>query len=90
MPAKKKSQEYASKATTTMIRATSRISSKMPDDNFYTLEYTEERQVLPDADLVKEREILWDIVNGEVDGMVKDTYDMIKTEQDMRKKRYKK
>lgn len=64
---------YESKAITTQIRATSRASVKVKD-NFYTVEYTEERTIpdLPDVDLVKERTMLWDCVNNEVDMQIED------------------
>ena len=65
---------YISKANTTQIRATSRVSAKIGDD-FYTLEFTEERTI-PDVagvDLEKERELLWDDVNYSVDTQLQDT-----------------
>ena len=57
--AKKKSEEYISKAKTTAIRFTSRASIKYRD-NFYTLECCEERSIpdLPDVDIIKEKELL--------------------------------
>ena len=39
-----KKKEYESLATVTSIRATSRASIKM-HDNFYTVEYSEERSI---------------------------------------------
>ncbi len=65
---------YESKAKTSTIRATSRVSAKIGDD-FYTLEFSEERTI-PDVegvDLEKEREILWDDVNYSVDTQLHDT-----------------
>lgn len=65
---------YTSKAITTQIRATSRVSAKIGDD-FYTLEFSEERTI-PDVegiDLDKEREILWEDVNYSVDTQLQDT-----------------
>ena len=64
---------YTSKAIITQIRATSRASVKVRD-NFYTVEYTEERTIpqIDDVDIVKEREILWDCVNNEVDNQIED------------------
>lgn len=64
---------YTSKAITTQIRATSRASVKVRD-NFYTVEYTEERTIpqIDDVDIAKEREILWDCVNNEVDTQIED------------------
>lgn len=63
-----------SKAKTTTIRATSRASVKI-GDNFYTVEYTEERLIPDDMkqdDVKKEREILWDVVNTECDSQIED------------------
>ena len=40
--------KYESKAITTQIRATSRVSAKIGDD-FYTLEFSEERTI-PDVE----------------------------------------
>ena len=65
---------YESKAITTQIRATSRVSAKIGDD-FYTLEFSEERTI-PDVegvDLDEERNRLWDDVNYSVDIQLKDT-----------------
>lgn len=64
---------YESKAITTQIRATSRASVKVRD-NYYTIEYTEERTIpqIDDVDIAKEREILWDCVNNEVDNQIED------------------
>ena len=66
-------EDYISKATTTSIRATSRASTKIRD-NYYTVEYTEERTI-PDIDgvnLEEERALLWDCVNEEVDNQIAD------------------
>ena len=63
-----KKAEYVSQAKTSKIQATSRISLKIKD-TFYTVEYSEER-IIPDiegVDLERERELLWDRVNAEVD-----------------------
>mgnify|MGYP007122065341 CR=1 FL=1 len=71
--------EYEQKAITTTIRATSRASVKIRD-NFYTLEYCEER-VIPDiegVDLEMEKRLLWDDVNREVDQQIEDTYNALK------------
>ena len=70
---------YEQKAITTTIRATSRASVKIRD-NFYTLEYCEER-IIPDiegVDLEAEKRILWDAVNSEVDKQIEDTYNAVK------------
>lgn len=62
---------YEQKAITTQIRATSRASVKILND-FYTVEYSEERTVpnVEGVDLEKERKILWDCVNDEVDAQI--------------------
>lgn len=76
---------YESKAITTQIRATSRVSAKIGDD-FYTLEFSEERTI-PDVegvDLDEERNRLWDDVNYSVDIQLKDT---IKTVLENKQKR---
>lgn len=64
---------YTSKAITTQIKATSRASVKVRD-NFYTVEYSEERTI-PDIEgvnLEEEKRILWEDVNGEVDAQIED------------------
>lgn len=61
-------------AKTTTIKATSRVAMKIKD-NFYTVEYTEERS-LEDGDNVEtERKDLWDTVNNEVDNQIEEIYD---------------
>lgn len=72
------SKKYTSKATTTLIRATSRASIKIKD-NFYTVEWSEERSVPSDADLEEERSLLWDTVNDEVDNQIQDIVDIYKS-----------
>ena len=75
----KKKDNYVAMAVPSSICATSRVSVKV-NDTFYTLEYTEERQIpetaysRPDFDIEKERKILWDTVNAEVDKQVEDVY----------------
>ena len=71
--------EYTPKAVTSTIRATSRMSLKVKD-NFYTVEYTEER-VIPDVEDVsieQERVALWDAVNAEVDNQAQEIYNSIR------------
>ena len=65
--------DYEQKAVTTTIKALSRASVKIRD-NFYTIEYCEERVIpdLPDVDLEEEKRMLWDTVNGEVDAQIED------------------
>lgn len=69
---------YELKGITTTIRATSRASVKIKD-NFYTVEYSEER-TLPseDVNLEEERNALWDDVNGECDRQIEDIIKMFK------------
>ena len=78
---------YVSKAITTQIKATSRVSTKIRDE-FYTMEYTEERTIpqVEGVDLEKERKLLWDLVNSEVDNAMNDTIDFIEKEFEKRKK----
>lgn len=65
-----------SKATVTSIKAVSRVAVKVRD-NFYTVEYTEERSVpagLTDEELEDERKALFDDVNSTVDSQVDDIF----------------
>ena len=69
-----------SKAITTSIRYTSRISLKI-GETFYTMEACEERALpdnLTDEEVQSERKLLWDCVNDEVD---KQTTDIWKANQ---------
>ena len=66
--------EYQSKAKTTSIKATSKItlnlSGNRGKNNFFSVEYTEERAVpdcLTDEEMNAERHILWNTVNAIVD-----------------------
>jgi hypothetical protein len=72
---------YVSKATTTLIKATSRASVKVRD-SFYTVEYTEERTVPANIERTKElpaeRQLLWDAVNAEVDNQIADIVNSFK------------
>lgn len=60
-----------SKAVTTSIKASSRASIKI-SENYYTIEYTEERSVPEDCNIDEERTYLWETVNGEVDNQIQD------------------
>lgn len=63
--------KYISKAIPKEITAVSRASFKV-NNNFYTFEYSETR-ILPQVDTIdieKERKILWDICNKEVDDQI--------------------
>ena len=66
-------KEYESKAVTTSIKFTSRISLKV-NDTFYTVEACEERMIpdLEGVDIEKERQLLWDKVNSMVDEQADD------------------
>lgn len=73
---------YESKAIVTSIKATSRVAIKVRD-NYYTIEYTEERAI-PDVEGVnieEEQNILFDSVNAIVDAQAED---IIKTFQNKR------
>lgn len=72
-------EEYITKGITTNIKATSRIALKIRD-NFYTIEYTEERTVpdVEDIDLDEERKALFDTVNNIVDDQIEDIYNNLK------------
>ena len=65
--------KYESKATVTKISATSRVAIRLKD-NYYTVEYSEERTI-PDVDGViikEERAALFDAVNAVVDAQAED------------------
>ena len=66
-------EDYGVKAKTTKINAVSRVAIKIRD-NFYTVEYSEERTI-PDVDgviLKEERAALFDAVNAVVDAQAED------------------
>lgn len=66
---------YEPKAVISKIQATSRMSLKVKD-NFFTVEYSEER-VIPDlegVDIEQEKAALWDAVNSEVDNQAEVIY----------------
>lgn len=58
-------------AKTTSIKATYRMSTKVNND-FFTVEYTEERSVDAKDDLEKEREELWNTVITEIENQIDD------------------
>lgn len=76
-------KEYESLAIITSIEAHSRVSLKLKD-NFYTFEYIETREFpvdLIDSDQIdfeKEKSMLWDTVNIEVDRQVEDVIQSLK------------
>ena len=74
MTTKKKQDSYISKAITTSIRVTSRASMKV-SDNFFTVEYCEERSVPEDCNIEEERKLLWDDCNAEVDNQIQEIMD---------------
>ena len=71
MANKGKNEEYISKAKVNSIKFTSRASVCV-DKNYYTVEACEERIIpdIEDIDIEKEKELLWDSVNKEVDSQV--------------------
>lgn len=71
--ATKKKAEYKSLATTSKIAVSSRASVKVRD-SYYTVEYSEERLIpdVPEVDIEKERQLLWDTCNTEVDNQIED------------------
>ena len=71
--------KYSSKAITTQITATYRVSTKI-HDNFHTVEYTEQRMI-PDVDGVdieQEKALLWDDVVAEIENQLDDIVDSYK------------
>lgn len=68
-------ENYEPKARISKIQATSRMSLKVKD-NYFTVEYTEERTI-PDVegvDIEQEKSALWDAVNNEVDNQAEVIY----------------
>jgi hypothetical protein len=69
-----------SKAITTSIKATSKCTIKVRD-NFYSVEFSEERSIpenIDESSLEEERRLLWDAVNSTVDEQVADILKMYK------------
>lgn len=66
---------YVSKAIITEISAISRASIKIKD-NFFTMEYGEKRQITPDCNIDKEKQLLWDDVNREVENQIQEILDI--------------
>ena len=74
-------KEYQSKAITTSIKISSRASvgiQKRSTTNYFTVEYTEERTIPEDADIEKERQLLWDTCNNQVDEQIEEVIEMNK------------
>lgn len=67
--------EYKAVSITTSIKASSRMSVNI-DKNYFTVEFTEERQTPENCDLAKEREALWNTVNDEVDNQIQTIYNL--------------
>lgn len=68
----KNMSEYEPKAKPTMIHFVSRASVKIKD-NFYTVEYGEDRQVDYDkVDIVEERKALIETCNLQVDSQIEE------------------
>ena len=66
-------EQYVSKATPTIIKFSSRASVKLAD-HYYTIEYGEERQInnFEEVDINKERQLLIDDCNKQVDNQVEE------------------
>ena len=69
-------QMYIPKGIPTKITVASRCSKKIGDD-YYTLEYIEERSIPEGANIELEREALWDTCNNEVDRAIYDTWQAV-------------
>ena len=66
-------EQYVSKAMPKIIKFSSRASVKVKD-NFYTIEYGEERQIdnFENVDINKERQLLIDDCNKQVDNQIEE------------------
>lgn len=69
---------YTSHAVTTKISAISRVAVKIRD-NFYTVEFSEERSLPddPEVNLSMERQLLFDDINALVDNQVREIYSVM-------------
>ena len=69
-------QEYEPKAIISKIQATSRMSLRV-NENYFTIEYTEERTIpnIEGVDIEQERIALWDAVNNECDNQAETIWD---------------
>lgn len=78
--------EYISKGETTKITISSRASVNI-GKNYYTFEYSEEKCFPQDKtnldsfDIEKERQIMWQEANMEVDNQIKETVDFYNAQQ---------
>lgn len=79
MATRRKKNEYTRQAVTSKIAVTSRGSVKIKD-NYFTVEYSEERLIPEgiDVDIEKERQMLWDDCNTEIDNQIEDIYKNLK------------
>lgn len=71
-----KQEQYESKAIVTKIQAHSRLSCKV-GDNYFTFEYSEEREI-PDVegiDVEAERQLLWETCHANVDAQASQVID---------------
>lgn len=71
-------EDYKSQATTTTIKASSKVSIKIKD-TFYTLDFTEERALPPEIDTTNiaiEKELLWGAVHAQVDQQIQEILDL--------------
>ena len=73
-----KSPNYTPKAKPTIIKFTSRASTKIKDQ-YYTIEYGEERQIddFNTVDMDKEKRALIDDCNEVVDNQIKEIVEML-------------
>jgi hypothetical protein len=71
----KMAESYEPKAVITKIQATSRMSLKVRD-NYFTVEFSEERAIpdLEDVDIEQEKIALWNAVNAEVENQAELIY----------------
>lgn len=71
---------YQSKAKITTISGTSKATVQL-NNNYYSFSYSEERQ-LPEEDtdvcIERERELLWDTLNAEVDKQIEQIVQLYK------------
>lgn len=69
-------EQYQQKAIPTIIKFASRASIKA-NDNFFTIEYGEERQItdFKNTDIDKERQLLIDDCNTQVDKQIQEILD---------------
>lgn len=72
--------DYTSKAKTVKISGTSKATVQIKN-NYYSFAYSEERELPSDdleVSLEKEREILWECLNAEVDKQIEQITELYK------------